>query len=382
MATIVTSIEYLVSEILLRLPVKSLLRFKCVSKQWFALISEPKFCHSHTLRLYRNSRVFPSAILLSAHNSRTCQIIPLKTNKITGSSNRHEVEVPKGTVIQSCNGLLLVERSTSQDLSEVKYYVCNPTTNKSVPVIFPTQEFRCLVVSLFICFEPLKSLHYRLVSVRFKNYKSFSDMGNVVVPTNIPRPAYVINVFSSETSSWSEPGFTFTSPNYAPPNQTNTVYFNGSLYWHSDSLWKFFYFNLDSQILKTCPTPLNIEDKGLSKFCESGGHLYFVHEPLSDSELNIMELNEEKSEWSLIFILEFCESARDPLHFYCYSIINQENDEDNMVVFIRNDDVMFYNLACSSCEVLMGFSSCLMPLRERIIYQHYENLSSVGPFST
>ncbi|XP_019427232.1 PREDICTED: F-box protein At5g07610-like [Lupinus angustifolius] len=281
MATIVASLEYLVSEILLRLPVKSVLRFKCVSKQWLALISEPKFCHSHTLRLYRTSRVFPSAILLAPGDSPTCQIFPLKSIKASDSSEFHNVKVPIGTVIQSCNGLLLIERSTSEDSLEVEYFVSNPTTNKSVPVIFPTQEFSSSVISLFICFEPLKSLHYKLVSIRVKNYKPQID------------PDYVITVFSSETSSWSEPDFTFTPPHFKLPIQTNTVYFNGSLYWHSDNLGKIFYFDVDSQIFKTCPMPLNVKENGVSKFCESSGHSDFV--------LYIMELNEENSEWKLDF---------------------------------------------------------------------------------
>ncbi|KAK7318643.1 hypothetical protein RJT34_03347 [Clitoria ternatea] len=39
--------QELINEILLRLPVKSLLRFKCVSKLWFSLISNPRFAKSH-----------------------------------------------------------------------------------------------------------------------------------------------------------------------------------------------------------------------------------------------------------------------------------------------------------------------------------------------
>ncbi|KAF1877663.1 hypothetical protein Lal_00040381 [Lupinus albus] len=222
MATIVATIEYLVHEILLRLPVKSLLRFKCVSKQWLALISEPNFCHSHTLRLYISSRVFPSSFLLAPVDSPNCQVISLKTINVSHSFKFHNVKIPRGTVIQSCN--------------EFEYFVCNPTTNKFVPVIFPTQQFSDSVLSLFICFEPLKSRYYKLVSFRFN--KSCRDMGNILSYEMIIDRGYVINVYSSETSSWSESGFTFSSPIGVIPVQPYSVYFNGSLYWHDYDLRK------------------------------------------------------------------------------------------------------------------------------------------------
>ena len=42
--------EEVVLEILYRLPVKSLIRFKCVSKSWNSLITTPAFIHSHLTR--------------------------------------------------------------------------------------------------------------------------------------------------------------------------------------------------------------------------------------------------------------------------------------------------------------------------------------------
>jgi len=37
----------LITKILVRLPVKALIQFKCVSKSWFSLISDPHFANSH-----------------------------------------------------------------------------------------------------------------------------------------------------------------------------------------------------------------------------------------------------------------------------------------------------------------------------------------------
>ncbi|KAE9619842.1 putative F-box domain-containing protein [Lupinus albus] len=376
MANIVASIEYLVHEILLRLPVKSLLRFKCVSKQWLALISEPKFCHLHTLHLYRTSRVFPSALLVAPSLSPTCPIIPLKFKNVSDSFKFHNVKVPKGTVIQTFNGLLLIQRITSQGLSVVhEYFVCNPTTNQSVLVIFPTQQLIKLI-SLFICFEPLKSPHYKLVSIRLKNYKSLSDMTNIFLSPNIVDPDCVVNVYSSETSSWSEPGFTFTSPVDKPPSQNDNVYFNGSLYWHIKSLKKCIYLDLSTQSFKTCPMPLHIEDKTVMNFCESGGHLYLVLRSRFASDISIMELNEEGFEWSLIFHENL---SLNPVLSLPFCVVKQENDEDSMVVVFVNFKTMSCNLMNSSLEDLSGYCPHLLNRARAVVYQHYQNLSFVPP---
>ncbi|XP_039049188.1 F-box protein At2g40925-like [Hibiscus syriacus] len=59
----------LLTQLLLRLPTKSLLKFKCVSKQWLSLISDPQFCLSHTRHQHRDDDRFlePTALLLKVH---------------------------------------------------------------------------------------------------------------------------------------------------------------------------------------------------------------------------------------------------------------------------------------------------------------------------
>lgn len=78
MASLVEGNEDLLNEILLRLPVKSLMRFKCVSKNWLAHISNPYFCHSHTLHQYNPPHPFPSALLVTPKIScnRSRLIVP------------------------------------------------------------------------------------------------------------------------------------------------------------------------------------------------------------------------------------------------------------------------------------------------------------------
>ncbi|RDX70087.1 F-box/kelch-repeat protein, partial [Mucuna pruriens] len=66
--------EELVREILLRLPVRSVLRFKCVCKSWFSLISDPQFGISHY-----DLAAAPSHRLLFRSNDFYAQSIDLDT---------------------------------------------------------------------------------------------------------------------------------------------------------------------------------------------------------------------------------------------------------------------------------------------------------------
>ena len=57
--------EEMIEEILWRLPVKSLLRFRCVSKAWYTLISKPQFVKAplrHQHKLYEIGRLCPRSI--------------------------------------------------------------------------------------------------------------------------------------------------------------------------------------------------------------------------------------------------------------------------------------------------------------------------------
>ncbi|PHU24664.1 hypothetical protein BC332_09771 [Capsicum chinense] len=66
--------EEIIMDILSRLPVLSLLRFKCVSKYWMTLISEPYFTLKH-LNHAKNNQSSQKILVLHAH----CEILALKS---------------------------------------------------------------------------------------------------------------------------------------------------------------------------------------------------------------------------------------------------------------------------------------------------------------
>jgi hypothetical protein len=74
----------LIVEILLRLPVKSLIRFKSICKPWFSLISQHNFANSHF------------QITAATHTSRILTIsrtLPLKIQSIDFEIKHHSVSL-------------------------------------------------------------------------------------------------------------------------------------------------------------------------------------------------------------------------------------------------------------------------------------------------
>ncbi|KAL6139493.1 hypothetical protein ACLB2K_057797 [Fragaria x ananassa] len=68
LAETVANTEELLTEILVRVPARPLVRFKCVSKHWLSLISDPRFCRLHTLQNPNPpiSAVFPDTYYLQS----------------------------------------------------------------------------------------------------------------------------------------------------------------------------------------------------------------------------------------------------------------------------------------------------------------------------
>ncbi|XP_045791127.1 F-box/kelch-repeat protein At3g23880-like [Trifolium pratense] len=96
----------LIIEILLRLPVKSLLRFKSVCKSWFSLISKPNFANSHfqITVATRTSRI----LTLTQTPPRKFQSIDFEINSDSVSLN-HNFLPPPYTYCQikgSCRGFI------------------------------------------------------------------------------------------------------------------------------------------------------------------------------------------------------------------------------------------------------------------------------------
>ncbi|CAA0826882.1 Unknown protein [Striga hermonthica] len=154
--------EEIITEILLRLPVKSLLRFKSVCKPWLLLISSSKFAKAHLkTSTAQNSGVSARENLifgLITDNDRSLYTCPINSaidgsvlaDPLTGclysvDDNRDPIPFDAApldcpplapgidlTMIGSCNGLVCFILSDSSNESSPKCSIClmNPATRK------------------------------------------------------------------------------------------------------------------------------------------------------------------------------------------------------------------------------------------------------------
>ncbi|XP_024044693.1 F-box/kelch-repeat protein At3g06240 [Citrus clementina] len=117
----------IIFEILLRLPVKSLCRFKCVSSSWLALISDPQFV---MLQLHRNKR---RNLILSNLSGNSAYNYSIDEEKLVSVELDFPLEQDANRdgsgylarIVGSCNGLVCTTPKPKI------FFVLNPLTRES-----------------------------------------------------------------------------------------------------------------------------------------------------------------------------------------------------------------------------------------------------------
>ncbi|KAL3833679.1 hypothetical protein ACJIZ3_008415 [Penstemon smallii] len=120
------------TSILVRLPPKSVFRFRCVSSKWNNMIADPYFLKSYsaitTKHLLSGERLLPFVQLTNSQYNRRTDF--LKRNKNNEPELMNQL-VPRGSVdfINSSNGLVLY---CSHSTNKSTYHVFNPLTRECV----------------------------------------------------------------------------------------------------------------------------------------------------------------------------------------------------------------------------------------------------------
>ncbi|XP_021828683.1 uncharacterized protein LOC110769083 [Prunus avium] len=252
--------QHLLVEILCRLPSsKIVFQCKCVSRRWFALISDPYFvlrfvslqkCTTDDVLVQRDADM--DAILFYFNNLIhgryliwdyfVMAALPAKCKSRNLSLSFlpcfDQTTLPKPRILGTYNDLILCSTTWEED-----YYICNPYTRQWIALPPTPQVHSGPVIRGFMCDHPYYN-HEELVGNRTSsnNIKLNAEYRYRVVRITAVQEncfqenylEFTVEIYSSETGEWRESvisssrGFSFI-----PYACTPGVAYNGMLYWLS-----------------------------------------------------------------------------------------------------------------------------------------------------
>lgn len=297
--------EEVVVEILLRLPVKSLVRFRCVSKRWLSLISDPRFEEWHFKRASEHAQ----RVLFSSRN----EVRSLDFNELFRDSTAlKQLVVPfkqpnrRVRILGTCNGLVCVSLYNHKD-----FYLWNPST--AVYRKLPDPWIK----------QSGDTHTYR----HGFGYDLSSDDYKILVATcrddSLVTAAQVL-VFSLKTNSWrhiQHPGLGYPYECiFSSRRESAGTLCNGALHWKVHFAEPYFCdsiiaFDLSEEKFRNVPMAMD-EGIYIHDFRNLGGRLYFTSCRNLHSELwRMMEYGAQES-WARLYTVSFYQHPVVPL---CWS---------------------------------------------------------------
>ncbi|XP_076934876.1 F-box protein At5g07610-like [Bidens hawaiensis] len=345
--TRISSNEDLLTEILIRLPVTSILRFKIVCKHWQLLLS-----NSHLTHRYDNN--------LSKPFART-----LLPNQNIDSPTK-SIYVPFDVENRSTPPFSTVSISTS---------------------IVPESE-SCILVTVYYFVIPFTMV---LVNIMF----SIPPPSNCALEPD--GGLFQIQVYSSETRTWKICMEIFSEQvsDFYPP-----VYCNGAVHWALDyhSGGNFLYFKLEVEQLQMLPLPVKMSYETTTMyFGESLGHLHLIfHTEYEDVlRMNVYEMLMDHSGWLVKYRVQLDERLDDfpslilkywragdfgeeeyPFQndFQVVDLVRSKEEQDTFLVLLTAGKLTRYNFHDKSFKKLYSYNN--RSLRLLNMHRYIETLSS------
>ncbi|XP_031261256.1 putative F-box protein At2g02030 [Pistacia vera] len=119
--------DSLIFEFLIRLPVKSLARFKCIDRSWSSLISDPDFVYAHLKRAKTENHCGLLLSFISHDNlSTTINLFTINDYGLAVLNYSVQVCLDSYCILPSCNGLVCFYGVRGG------IHICNPATKNMV----------------------------------------------------------------------------------------------------------------------------------------------------------------------------------------------------------------------------------------------------------
>ncbi|XP_057802363.1 F-box/kelch-repeat protein At3g23880-like [Salvia miltiorrhiza] len=240
--------QEIIEEIQSRLPVKSLLRFRCVSKSWQSLIGSKRFIKTQHQNSMKNPSLPHQRVIIQkdlSANPVQCSLLSVlseQTNTIPASPLPNPMRF---LIMGSCNGLLCIREHPSIG-EQSRFHLWNPSTriSKKLP-----QIFNCGYV---------KAVGFGWVESS-DEYKVFVSFGNSDYRARQIKS--VCKVYSSKTKSWK------TMEHCADLYSCGVtgIFAGGKLYWKNGHEKVITFLDLKSEVFGRIEIPL-----GQEKYCVVG----------------------------------------------------------------------------------------------------------------
>nr|WRK57758.1 SLF2 protein [Citrus maxima] len=212
----------LLIETLSRLPVKSLMRFRCVSKSWFSLVKDPNFIYKHlnrddNMRLMVRVTYENYDVTDPFNDLITCFfLLPDKT--LTGLHFQDlEAEMKDHNPLGPCDGIFCFFENSNINLWNVSMneYRVVPKHKAHLPC---DTSIYCRNFGLGL--DPMTN-DFKMVLIL-----TLYDSKRLSVHDFLP-----VAVYSFSTNTWRDVESLFQMGHYYGSNSTDNVYLNGFCYW-------------------------------------------------------------------------------------------------------------------------------------------------------
>ncbi|XP_076883808.1 F-box protein At5g07610-like [Bidens hawaiensis] len=333
----VGSSDDLLTEILVRLPVASVLRFKSVSKHWHLLLSHRQFTHRYDKQFSNSPGIFAHNIYVPFHvNDRS-------PPPFTSTDSRLNSTACSDRIGQSCNGLLSCSSHWGNN-GRLEYYVFNPTT-KQLSFILPVPGGQVGNRRMALAFHQTDCVHYKVVCI-------------LVLDPREDR--FQVQIYSSETREWKISIESFSAHKLV---FRDPVYWNGAVHWapfHDKQL----YFKIDDETLQTLPFPEGVmcSEVWTMYFGEFRGHLHLI----LHTKKPLFEMLRDHKGWFVKYQVELDELPDAYPWMFDYEsrfnskvidLVRGREEEDTFMVLKVGEKIIKYNLVDKSFNQIFTLPS-------------------------
>ncbi|XP_022861358.1 F-box/kelch-repeat protein At3g23880-like [Olea europaea var. sylvestris] len=360
--------EDIIINIFLRLPVKTLLRFKCVCKSWCSIIASCSFIYEHLDMALADSR--KARLLVMHRSSETSEFFLFPNDQLMTPTHLtiHTKFPPYLRIMGPCHGLLCLSNDDNSELClwnpatrEIKYIPESP-----IPIPSEVDEYEFAEFGFgFDC----KTRDYKVVKLLKKHCE---DRDN----------DYHVELYTLSTNSWRK--IDVIVPSRLFPYivmYSCTTYMNGTFYWWAETVIVCFDMSNEQFGMIHLPKvdfPLNEEAK-YNCFTEYNGLLAvifcFQNENDTWSELWSMNGHGMTVNWTKQFSIGWLEGWWRPIGSY----------KNNRILFVSgylggNDMIIPYDHEARSLLIALPINPELLDstCSETVVAYYTESLVSLG----